>query len=511
MRKLDFKPGLQRGVFALAFILVASMVTAQGISLFKAYEESWTSAVQAARNIQSTISSAISQNMASVELSLIGARDALAIEGFETLPPPAQNALLFDQSTKAPFLGSVLVLNTDGTIRFDSSSLVPRSAKLDDRDYFTVQTERDMGTYLSAPFASRLRNEEPSLVLSRRVSDEHGRFAGVIVATIRLSYFKALIDQVKMGPRDVIAIVRRDGAMIMRSSNPDGRDFSGINLGSSPVFQRMLASDTYFSATAITDHVERFYVFSKLAGVPLVVSVGFSAEDAMAEWRYRAIVTASVTLALAIGVLVLVAMLQRQLAQSRSLEALLQTAAITDPLTGLANRRAFDEHIGREWQVAQRNGQPFSIALIDIDRFKTVNDTYGHETGDRVLQAVGKQIRLFTRRPGDMCSRYGGEEFLVLLTNTPADAAVGVAEFIRNAIRATPIPAGEGGSLAVTVSIGVACLDPASSPIGWRALFNRADAALYRAKNAGRDRVCLHGDDTQPSLDPDRWVGAPAT
>jgi len=511
MRKLNYKLGIQSWVFTLALLLVGSMVTAQGISLFKAYQESWNSAVQEARNVQATISSAISQKLASVDLSLLGALDALSIEGLETLPPLVQQGLLFDRSSKAPFLGSMLVLGTDGTIRFDSASLVPRAVRLDDRDYFTAQKERDVGTYLSAPFASRLRNGEPSLALSRRVSDENGRFAGVIIATIRLSYFRSLIDQVKMGPRDVISILRRDGTMIMRSSNPDGRDFSGVNLGSTAIFQRILKTDTYFSAVAATDHVERFYVFSKLAELPLVISVGFSVADALAAWRYRAIVTASVTLALAVGVLVLVAMLQRQLAQSRSLEGLLQTAAVTDPLTGLANRRAFDDHIDRESALARRHGQPFSIALIDIDRFKTVNDSYGHAVGDRVIQAVGRQIRLFTRRPGDMSSRYGGEEFLVLLTNTPAEGAVTVAESIRNAIKATTVAANEEASLSVTVSIGVATLQPDATDTGWRSLFNRADAALYRAKNAGRDRVCLHGDDTQPSLDPDRWVGAPAT
>ena len=162
-------------------------------------------------------------------------------------------------------------------------------------------------------------------------------------------------------------------------------------------------------------------------------------------------------------------------------------AAHRDPLTGTGNRAALEQNLRREVALAQRTESPLSLLAIDIDHFKKVNDHYGHSAGDCVLRGVARRIGEVLRDT-DLVYRYGGEEFVILLHNTPLDGAALVAERIRAAVAATPCHC-EGYAITVTVSIGAACLAQESGS----ALFDRADQALYQAKAAGRDQVVVPG------------------
>lgn len=167
----------------------------------------------------------------------------------------------------------------------------------------------------------------------------------------------------------------------------------------------------------------------------------------------------------------------------------LEQLSISDPLTGLYNRRYFDEALEREWRAAQRSGMPLSLLYLDIDHFKLYNDTYGHNAGDRCLVLVAAVISSSVRRPYDVCARYGGEEFVALLPGTDVERADAIAEKIRAGIAATCItrdPPGTAGR--VTVSIGIAGGLTGEMP-GPQWLVEAADNAMYTAKRDGRDRV----------------------
>ncbi len=167
----------------------------------------------------------------------------------------------------------------------------------------------------------------------------------------------------------------------------------------------------------------------------------------------------------------------------------LRTLSRTDALTGLGNRRAFDEVKQREFLRARRGNAPLALLLCDIDHFKRFNDTYGHSQGDDCLARVAKALRQTLLRPGDVVTRIGGEEFAVLLPETGATAALGIAERLRQATIELDIPhAGSDTAGHVTLSIGAACLDPVADT-EFESLFHRADQALYRAKHAGRNQV----------------------
>lgn len=160
-----------------------------------------------------------------------------------------------------------------------------------------------------------------------------------------------------------------------------------------------------------------------------------------------------------------------------------------DGLTGIANRRRFDEMMAIEWNRQLRNQRPLSVLLVDIDDFKAFNDTYGHLQGDACLQSVGEILAKTMRRAGDLAARYGGEEFVALLPETDAPRALQLAEMIRQKIEGCAIPhKASRAAEVVTVSIGTGTMipDPKRS---FSELIDRADKALYKAKNSGRNRV----------------------
>ena len=178
---------------------------------------------------------------------------------------------------------------------------------------------------------------------------------------------------------------------------------------------------------------------------------------------------------------------------------LLRALAFVDGLTGVANRRQFDERLAVEWARAQRHGSALSLILVDVDHFKAYNDHYGHQAGDDALRRVAGCLREHVRRSTDLVARYGGEEFACLLPDTELDNARRLAQQLLEAVRALAIPHRHGAPGGVlTASLGVATRAGAAQP-GWQPalLLGLADAQLYEAKRLGRARVCAAqlGDD----------------
>lgn len=161
-----------------------------------------------------------------------------------------------------------------------------------------------------------------------------------------------------------------------------------------------------------------------------------------------------------------------------------------DSLTGVKNRNSFDKRIVAEGRISRRQQTPMAILMLDIDHFKSINDTYGHLAGDQALRVIAVELKQKLKRPTDLVSRFGGEEFAIILPNTNQEGALQVAESIRKAIFELPISWG-GVTIPLTVSIGVS-VEIVSSEQHTTLLLERADKALYRAKNEGRNRVMLY-------------------
>ncbi len=166
----------------------------------------------------------------------------------------------------------------------------------------------------------------------------------------------------------------------------------------------------------------------------------------------------------------------------------LQRLSMTDGLTGIANRRLFDESLDREWRRCRRLKKPLSIILFDVDFFKKYNDRYGHQTGDECLRLVAKEVSRTASRPGDMAARYGGEEFVLILAETDQEGARWVADRIRQNLSALRIPHDGSDYKHVTISCGVVSVVPGEE-LSAEKLVKSADIALYIAKEQGRNRV----------------------
>jgi len=175
----------------------------------------------------------------------------------------------------------------------------------------------------------------------------------------------------------------------------------------------------------------------------------------------------------------------------QSLEAI-RAESLTDPLTGLGNRKYFDRSIEMAVQAALADGEPLSLLMFDIDHFKSFNDSYGHLTGDQVLRLVGMSLKQ-TIKGQDITARYGGEEFAVVLPNTALRQALTVADHIRRAVMAKELKKKSTGEILgrVTISVGVSMLKPGDDT---DSLIERADACLYAAKRNGRNRVICEVD-----------------
>lgn len=261
------------------------------------------------------------------------------------------------------------------------------------------------------------------------------------------------------------------------------------------------------------DGGQPWHVRRHVAGLPLIVDVVLAPREVYAEWRQRAVTFGSVAGALGAAVILMAIALSQHLKRRVALEDQLRELACTDSLTGLGNRRAFDDTARTEWSRAMRNRHPLSVLMIDIDHFKGFNDRYGHGAGDCALASVARCIHASLQRSGDTAASYGGEEFAVVLPDTGLDGAAQVAERIRAAVELLALQHAGSAHGVVTVSIGLASSEGRNYD-QFSTMVNAADAALYGAKKGGRNQVAdrpavgpspenlpTARDDAKPSLD----------
>lgn len=319
-----------------------------------------------------------------------------------------------------------------------------------------------------------------TIFINYRVLDYQGNFIGATGVGLALDTVSRIIDNYQERFHRSIFFVDPQGGIVMAGKSmmqlhgsirslPGLRDIAGDILKGTDKPTRL----AYVIGNATTLVNSRFI---PELGWYLVVEQDISSDVLPPRQLFEAnlAISAAVTLLVLAITLLAINRYQRRL----------ERAAATDSLTGLLNRQAFDLIFKQSTLEVDRAKLPLSIILFDIDSFKQVNDTYGHLAGDEVLRAIAQLARDVVRE-SDVISRWGGEEFLILLKNCPLDRAAGVAEKLRDAIarhRVAPAPS----ELPITISLGVAQFAP---PESQAKLFSRADTALYRAKLGGRNRV----------------------
>ncbi|MEW6255546.1 MAG: sensor domain-containing diguanylate cyclase [Pseudomonadota bacterium] len=476
---------MARLLFNGTLLAVAAMLCVMGALLWQMRQEAWRGAEQDARNLLGTIVGSIDSTLSVYAFALDFGAEAWDETHAKGLPDDTRHRLLRAISEKARHLDLVFVLDMDGNVVSESRHPSPRQGNFSDRDYFQVHRDAPaQGQFLSAPHRSRT-DGDPFFALSRRLVSREGTFLGVMVMTIRLSYFAELFKRLELGADSEIVIATPAGKTLMRfPANVDaplGGDISG-----DPMFQRM-KEEKSGSFIAPTKDGLRLYSFEAVPSESLILSVAMSVADILREWRQSAMVLGGIVVAVCGALVGLAFLLRRELQRRAAAEADLAFLSITDGLTGLANRRRFDEVLAREWRRTQRTGASLALLFIDVDRFKQLNDRHGHARGDEVLRVLARVIDASLRRPSDMAARYGGEEFAVILPDTDREGARGIAEAIRSGLETQTAQPGSGVPSA-TVSIGIQAVGPKTN-LGIEGLMEGADRALYTAKSEGRNRV----------------------
>ncbi len=485
-----FRRGLRsaRAWIALGVVAPLGMVAVCAALLLDMRRDAWDKAARTSWNLLQVIERDVDRNVEIIDLALQSVVENLKIYDLEELKPHFRQRVLFDRAVNAKDLGAMLVLDEYGNALYDAAGWPARRLNSGDRDYFLAhKADPDLGLHISRPVISQLIGK-PVIVLSRRVAMADDSFNGIVLGSLSLSYFNRMFDRIRLGPGGTIALFLADGTRILR--HPEPNEELAPNFASSPNVRRFLRESTgSFVGITPSDDVERLYTFTRVGTLPLYLSVALSTAEIEAEWRAKALGIGLVVLALcglAIGLSVLVA---GELRRRNAAEAELALLSRTDPLTGLPNRRAFEEAFGRAFAETHRRSAPLGLLVVDADHFKRFNDRHGHEGGDRVLVAIARALSASARRPGDLVARIGGEEFAILLPNTDAEGVAHVAETAHAAVGCLLVEAQDGPVGRITVSIGLAFGLPRAG--GEPAeLFRLADAALYEAKAAGRDRTC---------------------
>ncbi|AWN49711.1 GGDEF domain-containing protein [Methylobacterium terrae] len=480
--------GLQtaRVWIVLGVLIPLGMLVVAGFMLHELRREMWGRAEETSRNL---LRVAEIDLVRSIEVADMALRDLIAKAQNPLVvaaPEALRRLVLFDQVVTADGAGILVLFDEHGIGILNSRYPTGAGGSFADRDYFQVhRTSPDVGLYISKPYQSRLSGAY-TVALSRRIEKPDGSFGGVAVATMRLSHFTQILAQIGLGRDSSINLVRQDSIRIVRFPY-DVRDV-GTDVSGTSNLQRVIAErQGSFAARANRDGVRRLFTFAQVGSLPLFLSIGISTDEIEAGWHAKALMIGAVLLAL-FGLAVLLALLcGRELKRREAVEAELARLSMTDGLTGLPNRRRFDETLDQAGRAAARTGLPLALLIVDADHFKRFNDRHGHAVGDEILRGLARTLTAAIHRPHDLVCRIGGEEFAVILPDTDAEGAARVAERLHDAVAALSVgPAGIAAG-TVTVSIGLA----EGAPSGTSSeLYRAADAALYVAKGAGRNRTC---------------------
>ena len=445
----------------------------------------WDQAGLSAGNLVSAIRTDIERNIELYDLSLQAVVDNLRDPDIDKIRPELRQLVLFDRAATAKYMGSILVLDRQGAVVLDSRSLSPTAENDRDLDFFTAH-ERDPGLGLYVGGLNVDRSGQYVIGVSRRLSHSDGSFAGVVVGTLRIAYFDDLFKKLNLGHDSSITLVRTDGTMLARL--PSIASGIGRNLASSALFRHFgpASPSGVFETAALTDGVNRLFTYDQVGQLPLILTVGLSTDEIDAGWRRNSYILGLGVAFLVVGVMILKRRLAREFGRRLAAEEALSLQARTDSLTGLPNRRHFDEVLSREWRRAMRTRSWLALLMIDADHFKAYNDRFGHQAGDQMLAAIADRIADTTKRATDFAARYGGEEFAVLLAGDDAPAAARLAERICAAVAA--MEEFPGLPTRMTVSIGVASIVPHARALHGD-LLGAADRALFDAKQGGRNRV----------------------
>lgn len=496
------KPIMMRSVLLMT-VFCLMLVVLHAWSLWASRQGELEQTAVSTANMARALASHAERSLSTADAVLAELVERAEEDGTGRLDSTRMHARMVRITGESAEIQELFVYGADGTrLATSLPALLPGSNI--DREYFRYHmAHADTGSRIGKPIYSR-SSGILTIPVTRRINRPDGSFGGVAMASLRLDFFGKFYDSFDVGQTGTIILAIDDGTLLYR--RPFKPEMVGTSIADGPVFQLYRKAGPVGTAMLVAriDGIERLYSYRHVDGFPLLVATAQAKDEILKDWWFAVIKMSCVVL---FAVAMLAWGLRRMIRQLRVREALeselraaraalelrnisLRQLADSDALTGLANRRRFDDTLAAEHERARRSGLPLSLVLLDVDFFKKFNDRYGHVAGDDCLRRVAAAIATGPRRPTDLAARYGGEEFAIVLPDTDREGARAVAEKIRQAVQALGIAHADSPCGAVTISLGVHTCHPAAEPeAAPLACIEAADGLLYRAKMDGRN--CL--------------------
>jgi len=461
---------------AFALCLSAALIGIESWQMWHVRQESLRSAKIVTASLAESLAQQIDNTLKTADTVVATLAQRVEVEGMNPDTRQRLYGLMTSLAAALPAIHEMGVTDKNGNALVKSLVPNPTGMNYSERDYFRyLKSHETHDVFIGQPVKSKV-DGSLNLTVSRRINAKDGSFAGVVVSSVSMEFFRKLFNLVEDKSGVSITLVAANGTPLASSPKNFGEDELAA-LDASPA-----GALEYFSTK---DRVYRVGSHNHLQRYPMTVVVAQNSSVILSAWNDQLRVHGTIVLA----ILAVIGVLGYRVNQANRA---MQRQALRDGLTGLANRRYFDDKLAREIRRATRNWQSLSLIMVDIDHFKNFNDHYGHPAGDACLRTVSDAVKSVLRRPGDVAARYGGEEIAIVLPATDVAGAVQVVADLQRTISELAIRHEASSHGIVTLSAGVACWSPGRGAETCTWLVEAADAALYVAKSRGRNTFTVH-------------------
>ncbi|GKX47599.1 sensor domain-containing diguanylate cyclase [Pectobacterium carotovorum] len=495
---------LQKLMIVFMLFIITTVVALNGWAVFNSHQQLIDSTERNAKNLSLSLARHAEDTFLQVDILLQDLQERIEQDGQSPEQLNRLGDILKSRKAALPQLHGIFIYDDKGEWVVNSGIAKPANANNADREYFKYhQNNVSQTMHIDSVIQSRSTGDL-IIPVSMRINKPDGSFDGVLLATLSLNYFKQYYGYYSMGNMDVLAILLSDGRILY--GRPYDDSYVNRNVSNGPLFAEHLKKSESGTATfvSIIDHIERIYGYTRLKRYPIVIAAGYDLNLVLDKWKADSLVYGAITLILLFTITLLGLIVLRQIRinvknqidltivrdELTSVNHTLQTLALFDGLTGLANRRQFDIFLQQTLLQAAEKRQCIALIMIDVDAFKKYNDHYGHVAGDECLRKIGNLLSSMPRRNEDLVARYGGEEFAIIITETDKQSAAALAQRALDLVREEKIPHETTlfPEKIVTISAGVYVFCADSPPPAASSVIDIADAALYRAKHGGKNR-----------------------
>lgn len=505
---LSLRSSLGRSISVFLLLLLLIVTVSNIWSLSSTWDKRVKETADEAMNLSISQARQAEDTFKQVEFALRDVLREVQERGMPDIRSPSMHRFLQIHHERLSQLHGLFIYDADGHWVATAGEKVPENPNNADREYFQWH-RMNPGTAMHIGKVIRSRSTGDLIIpVSMRMDDSAGNFAGVVLATVRVEYFRQFYNYFEMGGRDILALTLADSTVLYARPYPDS--FINKSIISSPVFTAQSADSQSGSNIwhSELDGIERIHGYARLKRFPLVVISGYEKAAIREQWLKRQLPGVTGNGVLLVVILLMGALVlrqagahirnQKELTRTRdrltSINQTLQSLALVDGLTGLANHRQFDVFLNDSLKRSARTGKPVSLILAEIDRFRHFEESHGSEAAQSLLQATGTVLREMPLMGTDMPARFDEERFAIVMPDTLPEMALEVASQLLQALRLRKFNSlgADTPESMISLSVGCGSLTGTGSAKDAPRIIQRADGALNDAIQNGGNQVAQH-------------------